>query len=132
MQPGEMLVSLDLPAPRPGSGARYQRFIPRNEMDIAVASAGVSIALDGAGNIGAARVAIGAVAASPLKVPAAPAAILGKAANRATFELAGEAAYAAATPINDMRGGVAQRKHLCKVLTIRALEGALQRLRENR
>ena len=49
-----------------------------------------------------------------------------------SYEYFGEAAYAAATPIDDMRGGVAQRKHLCKVLTIRALEGALQRLRENR
>ena len=132
LQPGELLVQVKLPAPAARSGAFYHRFIPRNEMDIAVASAGVSIALDGAGNIGAARVAIGAVAATPLMVPAAAEAIIGKAPNSAAFELAGEAAYAAATPIDDMRGGVAQRKHLCKVLTIRALEGALQRLRENR
>ncbi len=34
--------------------------------------------------------------------------------------------------VGDMRGGVAQRKHLAKILTIRALEGALQRLREAR
>jgi carbon-monoxide dehydrogenase medium subunit len=132
LQPGELLVQVKLPAPAARSGASYPRSLPRNEMDIAVASAGVSIALDGAGNIGAARVAIGAVAATPLMVPAAAEAIIGKAPNSAAFELAGEAAYAAATPIDDMRGGVAQRKHLCKVLTIRALEGALQRLRENR
>jgi hypothetical protein len=31
-----------------------------------------------------------------------------------------------------MRGGVAQRKHLSKVLTVRALEGALKRTSENR
>jgi hypothetical protein len=31
-----------------------------------------------------------------------------------------------------MRGSVAQRKHLTKVLTIRALEGALKRIREGR
>ena len=48
------------------------------------------------------------------------------------FAAAGQAASDAATPIDDMRGGAAQRKHLARILTIRALEGALQRLREAR
>src|SRR6202022_2145658 len=43
---GEFLLSLRLPAPKPRSGAAYERFIPRNEMDIAVAGAGVSVTLD--------------------------------------------------------------------------------------
>jgi len=43
---GEMVTSIHLPPPAPGTGARYLRFIPRNEMDIAVAGVGVSVALD--------------------------------------------------------------------------------------
>lgn len=132
LQPGELLLTIKVPAPAPNSGAFYHRFIPRNEMDIAVASSGVSITLDGSGTIQAARVALGAVAATPVMVPAAAAALIGKPAGPEAFAAAGEAAAAAAHPIDDMRGGIAQRHHLAKVLTVRALEGALQRIRETR
>lgn len=132
LQPGEILLQVKIPAPAANSGAFYHRFIPRNEMDIAVASSGVSITLDGAGVITAARVALGAVAATPLFVTAAGAALVGKSAGAEAFAAAGDAAAAAASPIDDMRGGVAQRRHLAKILTVRALEGALQRIRESR
>lgn len=133
LQPGEILLKIHLPAPAPRSGAFYHRFIPRNEMDIAVASSGVSIALAADGRtIEAARVALGAVAATPLLVPAAAAALIGKEAGAEAFAAAGQAAHDAASPIEDMRGGIAQRKHLAKVLTVRALEGALKRIAEAR
>ena len=68
--PGEFLVSLKFPPPKPRSGASYLRFIPRNEMDIAVVGAGVSVDLDDAKKqCTAARVALAAVAPTPLLVP---------------------------------------------------------------
>lgn len=133
LQPGELLIQVKVPPQPARSAAFYHRFIPRNEMDIAVASAGVRLQLAADGNtIESARIAIGAVAATPLMVPAAAAAIVGQPANDATFARAGEAAAAAATPITDMRGSIAQRRRLTSVLTVRALQGALKRIQEAR
>ncbi len=133
LQPNELLIQVKVPPQPTNSGAFYHRFIPRNEMDIAVASAGVRIQLSAdRSRIEGARIALGAVAATPIMVPAAAAAIVGKAPTAATFALAGAAAADAAKPIDDMRGGIAQRKQLAHVLTVRALEGALARIGENR
>jgi len=133
LQPGELLLQIRIPAQPARSGAFYHRFIPRNEMDIAVASAGVRIDLDAAGSrITGARVALGAVGPTPLMVPAAVQALVGQAPGAEAFAKAGEAAAATATPITDMRGSVAQRKRLASVLTVRALDGALKRARETR
>lgn len=133
LQPNELLIQVRVPPQPANSGAFYHRFIPRNEMDIAVASAGVRLQLNADRSlIEAARVALGAVAATPLMVPEAAAAIVGRAPTAATFDLAGVAAGEAAKPIDDMRGGIAQRKQLAHVLTVRALEGALARIGENR
>ena len=131
LQPGEFLVSLRLPPPQPRSGAHYLRFIPRNEMDIAVAGAGASVVLDESGKrFLSARVALASVAPTPLSVEKAGAALAGREATEDAINDAAEAAMAAARPITDMRGTVDQRRHLVGVLTRRALRGAIQRARE--
>ena len=127
---GEMLVSISFPAPESGFGANYMRFIPRNEMDIAVAGAGTSVVLDN-GNIKSARVALAAVAPTPLYVSAIGDAIAGKPANEETLAEAGQMAKDAASPITDMRGTIEYRKHLCDVLTRRSLQIAIDRAKEN-
>jgi carbon-monoxide dehydrogenase medium subunit len=126
LQNGEFLVSLKIPAPAAGFGACYLRFIPRNEMDIAVVGAGSSVVLSADGStITSARVALGAVAPTPIVVDTS--AMAGQPANEATIEAAAEASTAAARPISDMRGTVEQRRHLAGVLTRRTLQQAIAR-----
>lgn len=133
LQENELLIQIRIPPLPPRAQSAYLRFIPRNEMDIAVVGAGSMLQLDESGErIVSARFGLGAVAPTPLLVPEAAEAIVGKAPTKETFELAGDAAAAAARPITDMRGSIAQRKHLSKVLTVRTLEIALSRIRENR
>jgi CO/xanthine dehydrogenase FAD-binding subunit len=126
--PGEFLVQLHIPPPEPGFGASYLRFIPRNEMDIAVAGAGASVLLDAnRTTILSARVALGAVAPTPLFVVEAGEYLAGRGVAPKAIDEAARLAQAAARPINDMRGTVAQRRHLSAVLTRRALERAITR-----
>ncbi len=128
LQPGEFLVSIRLPAPQPGFGAAYLRFIPRNEMDIAVVGAGVSVLLDESRRvIRSACVALGAVAPRPLFVPAAGEALEGRTISDEAIDEAVRLAQEAATPITDMRGTAEFRKHLSAVLTRRALHMAIAR-----
>jgi len=125
---GELLVSLRVPPPRAGSGAAYLRFIPRNEMDIAVVGAGVALTLDATrSRCTAARVALAAVAPTPLLVPEAGAALVDGPLSENLLEKAAQAARAAARPISDMRGDADYRRHLAGVLTRRALQAALVR-----
>lgn len=125
---GELLVSLSLPTPPAGFGAGYLRFIPRNEMDIAVVGAGVSVVLDG-DTVVEGRVSLGAVAPTPLFVQECSNAMAGQALSEALITEVGRLAEQAAKPISDMRGTVAQRKHLSNVLTRRAMQIAVDRAR---
>lgn len=131
LKDGELLVSLSIPAPTKNSGAQYQRFIPRNEMDIAVAGAGVSVELDN-GIFKSARIALASVAPTPLFVKEAGEALIGKPVTDDSIAIAAGIAKDAAKPITDMRGTIEYRKHLCDVLTTRGLKIAIDRAKENK
>ena len=127
---GEMLVALTLPPPSPHSSSAYQRFIPRNEMDIAVAGAASWVQLDSTGKtIQQARVALAAVAPVPTLASEAGEWLAGKSADEGTFSEAGEIAKRVASPIDDMRGTAEYRRHLVGVLTKRTLAHAVERAR---
>ena len=130
LQLGEFLQAITVPAPKNNFGACYLRFIPRNEMDIAVVGAGASVTLDEARKkILSARIALGAVAPTPLFVEEAGLFLAGQPITEENLREAGRIAQAAARPISDLRGTEEYRKHLCGVLTRRALEKAVERAR---
>jgi carbon-monoxide dehydrogenase medium subunit len=128
MESGEFLLAVKVPPSPANFGAHYLRFIPRNEMDIAVVGAGAAVALDDTKRkILSARIALGAVAPTPLFVEEAGAFLAGKEITPENIQEAAGIAQAAARPISDLRGTAEHRKHLCAVLTRRALEKAIER-----
>lgn len=128
LQPDELLVEFRILTPKPHSSDCYQRFIPRNEMDIAVVGVGAAVTLNG-DTCTAARIALGAVAPTPLFAKEASASLVGKPLNATTIAAAAALAQQIATPITDMRGTAEYRKHLVGVLTRRVLTTAAERAR---
>lgn len=124
---GEFLLGLRIPRPAQNTRDAYLRFIPRTEMDIAVAGCGVSVTIESDGTCSAARVAIGAVAPTALLVPAAADALIGSDLNEDALNAAGEACTAASSPISDKRGTADYRRRVVAVLCRRAAAIAKQR-----
>ena len=131
LQKGEMVASFLLPTRPARSSDAYLRFIPRTEMDIAVVGAGVSLTVDGAGIVTAARVSLGAVAPRVLLVSEAAQAIVGSRLDAAAQERLEAAARAACRPIDDKRGTIEFRTDVAAVLTRRTALIALDRARAN-
>jgi CO/xanthine dehydrogenase FAD-binding subunit len=128
LESGELLAELRLTTPAKGTASAYQRHTPRKQMDIAVVGVGVALTV-AAGKISNARVALGAVAPTPIRAPQAEAALVGQALGGDVFSKAAEAAAAECSPIGDVRASADFRRHLVKVMTARMLARAAERLK---
>jgi carbon-monoxide dehydrogenase medium subunit len=131
LKPGEILVEFLIPAPQPHSSDSYLRFIPRNEMDIAVVGVGTSLTLDG-DLVKAARIALGAVGPTPIFASKAGESLIGKTLDEAAIQEAARIAIETAKPIDDMRGTAEFRKHITGVLTRRTIKIAAERARNKK
>jgi CO/xanthine dehydrogenase FAD-binding subunit len=115
LKTGEIVVSLTLPARPKNSSDAYRRLIPRTEMDIAVVGVGVSLTMKG-DTVAAARVGLGAVAPTVLRVEKAEKALVGSKLDDAALEAAAAACSAACKPIDDKRGTIKYRTKIAGVL----------------
>jgi carbon-monoxide dehydrogenase medium subunit len=131
LKAGEILVEILIPAPKPHSSDSYLRFIPRNEMDIAVVGVGTSLTLEGE-VVKAARIALGAVGPRPIFAGKAGESLIGKTLDDGAIEEAARIAIETATPIDDMRGTAEFRKHITGVLTRRTIKIAAERARNKK
>lgn len=129
LQKGEILKELVLPTSSPNAASAYLRFIPRNEMDIAVAGVGSLLEIDPvSGVVKKARIALASVAPTPVRAYAAEQYLEGALIDNSSIGKASDLAVDAAVPITDVRGSAEYRKELVKVLTKRTLNICLERL----
>jgi len=124
LQPDELLAEIQVPPPHPQTGAVYIKHSPRRAMDLAVVGVAALVALEG-GRCVEARIALGAVAPTPRRAPAAEEILRGREPTAVRIEDAARAAAELASPISDLRGTAKYRRQMVHVLTRRALDGAL-------
>jgi carbon-monoxide dehydrogenase medium subunit len=127
VKPGEIVLQVRAPAlPRRG-GRAYIKHGRRKAMELATVGVAASVALDDAGHITQARIALGAVAPTPMRAHRAEARLIGERPTEALLAHAAQAAMAECRPIDNVRASATYRREMVGVLTCRALGQAVAR-----
>ena len=116
LEPGDLITSVTLPAPSPGTRSVYLKLRDREAYEFALASAAVVATISGR-TIQRIRVALGGVGTKPWRSPEAEQALQGKPVGAESFRAAAEAALREARP----RSGNAFKVELSKRCLVRAL-----------
>jgi carbon-monoxide dehydrogenase medium subunit len=120
--PGDILTAVRIPPIAPSSRVGYEKFLPRTVDDYATVSVAARLDVDEAGIVTDARIALGSVAAVPLRVAEAEASLRGRSLHALPTALAAEAVTAAVDPVDDVRGSADYKRAMAGVWTRRLLE----------
>ncbi len=132
LNPDEILSHVSIPNPPDNSRGAYLKLMRRNAMDLALVGVAVSLRLGGGKRVcKEARIALGAVAPTPIRALRTEEVLLNKEIDEHLAMEAGKVAAEEARPISDIRASKEYRTEMVKVLTKRAVMEALKRVKEN-
>lgn len=123
-RPDELLVDIQLP-PTNGWRASYQKLRRRGAFDFPVLGVAAWVQTDQAGGVKAARLVLGGIAPSPIEVLEAGQALVGKPLDDEQIQVAAEACYVKARPLDNTDFVMNWRKQMARQYTIRALQHLL-------
>jgi len=121
LEEGELLTSIRISLNGKRQGALYQKLTTRKAMDIAFVGVAVLVEIDEDNRIEKARIALGAVAPTPIRVPSAEKILEGQVLTPEVAKEAGELAAQAARPISDLRASAEYRHEMVDRLCRRGL-----------
>ena len=125
LREGEIMVEVEIPKPEGKVGGAYLKG-SRTAVDLAQVGVAVMVKVGGAGEVEEVKIALGAVAPTPIRAKKAEGMLKGKKAEGTLIEEAAKAASEEAKPISDVRSSAYYRTEMVKVLTKRALMLALE------
>ena len=121
LEPGELLLRVELPPLPAGARATYKKFLPATRDDYATVSVAAVVTTDASGTCTYARIALGGAATVPLRAREAERSLLGRRLDDAAIREAAVLAAAATDPIDDLRGSAEYKRAMVDVWTERAL-----------
>ncbi len=127
LHPRELLAEVHFPAMQSNEAAKRTRLGLRTAFVCSIISVAVWIKGDGR-KISAARIAMGAVAPTPIRLPDVEKFLTGKVADMRIADEAGKMAAARITPITDLRASAEYRKAMAHTLTRRLITDCLAEL----
>ena len=119
--PGEIVAAVIVPLPPPGAVQHFEKVGRRDALAIAVASLAALVVRDQAGRVVEARLAVGSLAPTARRCPAAEAALPGQRLDRESLREAGRRIRDAISPIDDLRATAAYRREVAGRLPLRLL-----------
>jgi carbon-monoxide dehydrogenase medium subunit len=125
MKQNELLLEIQIPNPRPYSGGAYLKQTRGRAADLAVVGVAVLVVMDKE-SIGDVRIALGAVAPTPIRAKKAEVILKGMKLDDKLLDESSQAASYESKPIDDVRSSADYRKRLVAVLTKRAVLQAVQ------
>ena len=129
LQTGEILAEIQVPSQPPNTGGAYLK-ISRTAVDLALVGVAALITLEPKDGICSdAKIALGAVAPTPIRAKKAEGAIKGKRIEDGSIEEAAQLASEEARPISDVRSSSYYRTEMVKVLTRRAIRQASKQVK---
>jgi len=129
MTADEILTEVRLPSMPPRTAARFTKLGQRRSMAISIVNLTTRLTLDEGSQVTAARIALGAVAPTPIRTTAAETLLLGSELSSDLIALAAKKAGQEASPITDVRASSDYRLKMTRVLVRRALEASWDDLR---
>lgn len=121
---GEIMTELRLPTPAPNSGGLYIKHSPRGAMDISAVGAASVVSIGSDGACASVRIALGAVAPTPMRAHDAEDRLIGQIPTDENIAESARLAAQASRPIADVRSGAEYRREIAQVLTERTLRHA--------
>jgi aerobic carbon-monoxide dehydrogenase medium subunit len=121
----EILTEIRIPTPGANSGGTYHK-IERKVGDYAISAVAVQLTMSG-NTCTAARIGLTNVSPVPMRSTGAEQTLIGKVITEDVLEAAGQAAAAECDPSPDLRGSVAYKRDLTRVITKRAIRAAMAR-----
>ena len=120
----EILTRLRIPLNRGRRGSVYCKLSTRKAMDLAFVGVAVLIELDGDDRISKARIALGAVAPTPIRVPSVEKQLGGRILSLEVARESGELAAQSCKPISDLRASANYRREMVRELCQQGLFAA--------